>query len=262
MDHIFRDFRKFMSEVWKIDRKVGQILSKAFEECNISFSILKLLKISDDLSLRGLIALELSDKMPLLIVMLNQEIDESRKTFEKYKEKSKILGKPIGEKNMPSMSSKLKFSNLLKTKIMTIMKNFKDLEHPICYSQGGELLMKKFKSLQKDINNYEKQCFDFWVENSEEKAIAGLSVPLLRRKDDGALKVNFGNETMEILVDVRYLKREFQSHPVPNQLQKIFEKFEYFKAWNLKTRQKVVLRYQSECSIHIIICTVRLFVCC
>ena len=111
-----------MSEVWKIDRKVGQILSKAFDDCNASLSILKLLKISDDLSLRGLIALELSDKMPLLIIMLNQEMDESRKTFEKYKEKAKILGNKIGEKNMPNMSSKLKFSNLLKTKIMTIMK--------------------------------------------------------------------------------------------------------------------------------------------
>ena len=81
------DHNKFMSEVWKLDRKIGQVLSRAFDDCNVSSSILKLLRISDDLSLRGLIALELSDKMPLLVIMLNAEMDESKKTFEKYKEK-------------------------------------------------------------------------------------------------------------------------------------------------------------------------------
>ena len=225
------DHNKFMSEVWKLDRKIGQVLSRAFDDCNVSSSILKLLRISDDLSLRGLIALELSDKMPLLVIMLNAEMDESKKTFEKYKEKININGKPVGEKNMPVLSSKLKFVNLLKTKIMTTIKFFKNLEHPICYSPGGDLLLKKYKALQLELNDYEQLIFSEWAEKAEKITFEGLALPLIKRnKESSTLKVNFDKDTMEVLVDVRYLKKEFQTHDIPKPLQKIFQQFEYFKA--------------------------------
>ena len=225
------DHNKFMSEVWKLDRKIGQILSIAFDDCNASCSILKLLRISDDLTLRGLIALELSDKMPLLVTMLNLEMDESKKTFEKYREKINIKGKPTGEKNMPKMSSKLKFVKLLKTKIMTTIKFFKNLDHPICYSKGGDLLLKKYKELQVELNEYEKSIYTEWVEKAESVTFKGLALPLIKRKSEAnTLQVNFSKETMEVLVDVRYLKKEFHAYDVPGPILKIFKQFEYFKA--------------------------------
>ena len=230
-DSLFlKDYHKFTSEVWKLDRKIGQILGRAFDDCNISISVINLLKIVDDLSLRGLIALELSDKMPLLIVMLNKEIDEARKTFEKYTERLRVRGKPICEKNMPTMSSKLKFINLLKVKILKTVQNFKDLQHPICYSPGGKLLITKYKTLQRDLSEYEKSVHSEWVAKAETTTVAGLKIPLLKRNKENILRVNFATETMSNLVNVRYLKKEFQTHNVPKPLKEIFKQFEYFKA--------------------------------
>lgn len=226
-----KDHNKFMSEVWKLDRKIGQVLSRAFDDCNVSNSVLKLLKVFGDLALRGLIALELSDKMPMLIIMLNEEMDESKKTFIKYKQKIKVNGKTMGEKNVPSMSSNLKFVYLLKTKIMTTIEHFKNLDHPICYSPGGELLLKKYKNLQLDLCEYEREVYNEWLSKAETKTFEGLQKPLLHRMEKPCIiKVNFAADTMAILVDVRYMRKEFQNHIIPDALKETFLQFDYYKA--------------------------------
>ena len=58
-------------------------ISRAFDDCAVTESIFKLLHIFGNLVQRNLIALELSDKMPLLIVTLEKEMDDARKIFMK-----------------------------------------------------------------------------------------------------------------------------------------------------------------------------------
>ena len=48
-----KDHAVFMSQVWRLDRKIGQVLSRAFDDCTISHSILKLLRIFDGITLRN-----------------------------------------------------------------------------------------------------------------------------------------------------------------------------------------------------------------
>ena len=68
-DHGFlKDYDKFNRKVWMLDRKLGAILTRAFDDCVVSENIFKLLQIFGGLVQRSLIALELSDKMPLLVI--------------------------------------------------------------------------------------------------------------------------------------------------------------------------------------------------
>ena len=114
---------------------------------------------------------------------------------------------------------------------MTTIKFFKNLEHPICYSPGGDLLLKKYKALQLELNDYEQLIYSDWVDKAEKITFEGLALPLIKRNNESnTLRVNFAKDTMEVLVDVRYLKKEFQTHDIPKPLQKIFEQFDYFKA--------------------------------
>ena len=53
-----------------LDRKLGAVLSKGFDDCTVSDSIFKLLKIFGDLTFRSLIALELSDKVEQGMVLI------------------------------------------------------------------------------------------------------------------------------------------------------------------------------------------------
>ena len=58
-----KDVGKFNSKVWSLDRKLGAILTRAFDDCTASENVFKLLQIFGDLVQRSLIALELSDKI-------------------------------------------------------------------------------------------------------------------------------------------------------------------------------------------------------
>jgi hypothetical protein len=58
-------------------------LTRAFDDCLVSESIFKLLHIFGSLIQRKLIAQELSARMPILVTMLNQEMDESKVIYNK-----------------------------------------------------------------------------------------------------------------------------------------------------------------------------------
>ena len=80
-----KDYEKFNNKIFSLDRKLGAILSRAFDDCVVTESIFKLLNIFGTLIKRPLIASELSDKMPMLVTKLGHEMDEAKEIFKKEK---------------------------------------------------------------------------------------------------------------------------------------------------------------------------------
>ena len=112
-DHKFlRDYEKFNSKLYALDRKLGAILTRAFEDCTESQSVFRLLHVFGGLVDRKLIALELSDKMPVLVQMLNNEMDESKTIFKKQEERISETGKALTARNMPPITGQLKFAKV------------------------------------------------------------------------------------------------------------------------------------------------------
>ena len=56
------DYEHFKSRTFELDRKLGAVLGRAFDDCLVTESIFKLLQIFGSLIQRSLIALELSDR--------------------------------------------------------------------------------------------------------------------------------------------------------------------------------------------------------
>ena len=154
-DHKFlKDYEKFNTKLYALDRKLGAILTRAFEDCTESQSVFRLLHVFGGLVDRKLIALELSDKMPVLVQMLNHEMDESKTIFKKQEERISETGKALTDRNMPPITGQLKFAKVpkqtiklflcknslpqeLRDKIVASIKDFKNLSHPICYSEAA-----------------------------------------------------------------------------------------------------------------------------
>ena len=67
-------------------------MSRAFDDCIVTESIFKLLHIFGTLVQRKLIANELSDKMPMLVSMLNDEMDEAKTIYNKQLKRVKDTG--------------------------------------------------------------------------------------------------------------------------------------------------------------------------
>ena len=76
----------------------------------MSEAVFKLLSIFGNLTQRKLIALELSDKLPMLVETLNEEIDDANKVFERQKIQLADTGMPNIKRNYPVVAGQLKFS--------------------------------------------------------------------------------------------------------------------------------------------------------
>ena len=92
------DYDHFKSRTFELDRKLGSVLGKAFDDCLVTEAIFKLLQIFGTLIQRNLIAQELSERMPTLVSMLNQEMDEIRIIYDKQMKRIGNNGKPLIDK--------------------------------------------------------------------------------------------------------------------------------------------------------------------
>ena len=105
-----KDYEKFNNKIFSLDRKLGAILSRAFDDCVVTESIFKLLNIFGTLIKRPLIASELTDKMPQLVTKLGYEMDEAKEIFKKQQGRILESGKALNDKNMPPISGQLRFA--------------------------------------------------------------------------------------------------------------------------------------------------------
>ena len=70
---------------------MGAVLGRAFDDCLVTESIFKLLQIFGNLIQRTLIAHELNDRMPTLVQMLDQEMEDAKIIFQKQKQRIKVI---------------------------------------------------------------------------------------------------------------------------------------------------------------------------
>lgn len=225
-----RDLNKFNSQVWKMDRKLAAVLTRAFDDSTSSDSIFKLFDIFGNLLQRGLIALEVSDKMPLLAVRLNEELDNAKLVFENQQNLIRQEQKLSNEKNVPISSGQLKFSSQLRAKITTKVKAFKNINHPVCYTQNGNLVFQKYKALNGQLQQYEDKVYKQWLETAESNTQIGLEKPiLLRDSKSGILLVNFSKTAMCVLTEVQYLRKFFPTRKIPKSVSETFKRFQEFR---------------------------------
>ena len=237
-----KDNEKFQKKIASLDRKLGAILNRAFDDCIISESIFKLLHIFGTLSDRSIIAKELDDKMPKLVTLIDAELDETQLTFEKQEKRVSKNGRPLIDRNMPAIAGQLSLSQELKHGMKANIKNFKELKHEIIQSESAVAIVKKHDSLLKFIDDYEENVYLTWAFAAEKITEKGLNRPLVKRVEvDQTLKVNFGKETLQILEEVKNLRRDFPERPVPQKAGEIFRRFEEYRKYNNSLEQMVYL---------------------
>jgi dynein heavy chain len=209
------------------------VLGRAFDDCLVTESIFKLLQIFGSLIQRNLIALELSDRMPTLVNMLNQEMDESKIIYSKQMNRISNKGKASVDRNMPPMCGQLKWAMELKAKMSFSVKSFKELNHPICYKAGAKMVFRKYKDMMNLLTIYEDDVFHVWNLSISKKMTQSLNRSLILRDEiKGILRVNFGRDLSSILREVRCLKTEFPTRKFPETAAELFERELTFRSYN------------------------------
>ena len=202
-----KDYDHFKTRTFELDRKLGAVLGRAFDDCLVSEAIFKLLQIFGTLIQRSLIAQELSERMPSLVSMLNQEMDEIKVIYDKQMKRISTKGKPLVDRNMPSMSGQLKWATGLINKMTHSIKLFKELNHPICFKEESKRVFIKFKDMMQLLNAYQEDVFLKWYQTIAKKIQLALSKSLLTRDPDrDILRVNFGKDLGAMLREVSHHK--------------------------------------------------------
>ena len=135
---------------------------------------------------------------------------------------------------MPPVSGQLRFARELRDKISSGVRDFKSLNHPICYSDKAKEVIERYKEMVCLLTSYEEKVFENWTKSVENLTTENLERPLLLRDlTDGTLTVNFGDHLISTLMEVKNLKKEFQTRELPESIKEVFKRFdEYYKSKN------------------------------
>ena len=227
-----KDYEKFNSEVWRMERRLGVILVSAFDCCTTPDSVFKLLDVFGDLRHRRLIAMELSEKIPQLLDRVNEELETVSQIFRTEQKNIRETGRHRrAEKNIPIAASQLTFSSQLRSKIRKTVKSLQNINHPIQYSLEAQVVFTKFECLNEQLSSYEMKVYDDWFSTAEERTKVGLEKPILvRAKCNDTLAVNFSRTAMAVLTEVKFIKKLFPHKIIPEAVVNIYQRFEEFRS--------------------------------
>lgn len=99
----------------------------------IWFIAFQLLDIMGSLLDRELIKKDFDEKYPLIVKMMDKELDVAKSVYDDQMASKKENGKAVLHKNMPKVSGSLRWAQELRERISAPMGNFKSLEHRYCF---------------------------------------------------------------------------------------------------------------------------------
>lgn len=79
---------------------------------------------------RPLIKKDFEEKYPILVELMNKEMDTAKEIYDAQMQIKQERGKIPIHKNMPNVTGGLKWAQELRERINVPMANFKHLEHP------------------------------------------------------------------------------------------------------------------------------------
>ena len=163
------DYKIFNTNIVNLDRKLGAILCRAFEDCIVSESVFKLLNVFGNLIERKIINRDLTDKIPSLLQMLNSELDAVNDILVGQKKRVFDFGKPLMDRNMPPVSGQINFAEEMRDRTVKCVESFRAVSHPVVESKEAVIIFDKYSQLLKALEIYEDKVYNTWALTAEKK---------------------------------------------------------------------------------------------
>ncbi|MEQ2214777.1 hypothetical protein XENOCAPTIV_019703 [Xenoophorus captivus] len=189
-----------VEQIKDILQRVKSSYYSAFEDICV-----KLLKIFGSLLERPRIQELFSPNYNVLLAMFNQEIDHCQVILDQHREMLQSGCAVLG-KNMPSMAGNLKWSQELRSRILTNRSNFCQLPHmPLGCAEADEVL-RKCEHVLEMLEKHDEELLTEWTEGLEDVCQMHLKEPLLTLDTyTGLFQVNFSLALTSVLREVKYL---------------------------------------------------------
>ncbi|XP_015211854.2 dynein axonemal heavy chain 17 [Lepisosteus oculatus] len=223
-------FANFRDQIQDYDRRLGTVLSQAFDDCSSIESTVKLFDMFGFLLERPDIKSQMSLKYKDLVEMFNIELDRAKLVYDAQMATMKASGDvPPINKNLPHIAGQLKWAQELRDRIQTPMKSFKAINHPCMLTDEARMVFYKYDEMLNLLQNYRMLVYNGWTERVDTDCHFNLDQPLiLRNPKTNFLRVNFNKQLVAVLREVKYLTILGQEN-IPLSAGDVFAKNETFR---------------------------------
>lgn len=213
------DYEAFTQKCLDLDRRLAAIFSQAFDDCYNLESIFKLVNVIGKLIERTLIRDEVTVKYPIILELLDKELDTVKLLFDEFRDEQA----PIDNYFAP-ISGYLLWLYKLKERIRKPGEDFLMLEHPIVKSDEAVYLMHKREQMLDLIQNKENELFSNWCSVVSSKINTHINKPIFIKLPSKLLQLNFHPELEEILRETSYLRK--MGYEIPEEVETFYERNE------------------------------------
>uniref|UniRef100_A0A671VWY7 Dynein axonemal heavy chain 17 n=1 Tax=Sparus aurata TaxID=8175 RepID=A0A671VWY7_SPAAU len=216
------DVREFKLKVDDTDRRLGAVFCQAFEDASGLEHAFKVLDMFGSLLQRPLVAADAQDRNPLLVSMMDRELDCCKLLFNKHIQTAEELGWTPVHKNMPAVAGGLRWAQELQQRIQTPFSRFRHLFYPCLESAEGARVIQKYEEMMQLLDRFSRSLYETWTETVGESSQYNLSLPLISRDPATQLiSVNFNPQLASVLREVKYLEAR-QTEAIPETAVQIY----------------------------------------
>ncbi|XP_075248756.1 dynein beta chain, ciliary-like isoform X2 [Convolutriloba macropyga] len=195
------DFDRFNTRVNELDRRLGDIVCQAFDDCINIESAFKLIDVFGGLLDRELIKKDFEPKLPDIVEKFHEELDRAKTVYDEQMKMVEV------HKNLPNVAGQLKFCQELRQRLERPHSFFENRTNPVFESDRAKEMEDKYEEMMQLLSQYEKDTYDAWVAKVDRETDFNLNKPvLLRDEQTRHISVNIDPQLISVLREVKYLK--------------------------------------------------------
>lgn len=217
------DFYRFRSTVRELERQLGSVITKAFDDCNTVDATFKLLDGFEGLLDRDIIKADLEKKTDDLLAAFHEDIKAVYLMFHSAKES------PSLPKNAAPCSGAVAWVRSLKQRLAGPMERIDAMaEAGVENELVGEIRLM-YGVLTRAMAEYEQGKIQKWYAEVARTSDDKLKLPLLVKdpSDPVLIRVNFDPALVRLLREVKYFM--ILEVEIPEQARKVYEKNEVYR---------------------------------
>lgn len=218
------DFYDFRCSIKELERRLGAVVSLAFDDCSNVYGKFKLLDSFEGLLERPIIQDELEKKYIGLVQSYGQDLKTVQELFLHYRDNCPIAW------NLPPIAGALTWCRGLVERIEIPYVKLNQLEKSILEREEAKEVSKVYLTIKASLQEFESQKIEEWGRDVEQSSHSKLKLPLLTRNPENRLlSVNFDPALVRLLREVKYFL--LLGLNVPETALEIYQQVETFRAW-------------------------------
>ena len=221
------DFYEFRCSIKELERRLGAVVSLAFDDCTTVYGRFKLLDSFEGLLERPIIQDELEKKYVSLVQAYGLDLKIVQELFLAYRDACPISW------NLPPIAGALTWCRGLVSRIEIAYAKLSMLEQGILIREEAKEVQKVYSTIMGSLKEFETQKIEEWGREVELSSHAKLKLPLLvRNAETRHIVVNFDPALVRLLREVKYFL--LLGLVVPATALEIYQQVEVFRKWTGK----------------------------